>query len=90
MNLKNVDTCEHVTDPGMFSPLSLALSLSLFAQWDAINEMDEYFSPIHTYQVCNILSVRGLNVLELIIVRTSVVYIKLVLQKLLFFFLNIN
>lgn len=28
-------------------------SLSLYAQWDAINEMDEYYSPIHTYQVCN-------------------------------------
>ncbi|TRY98857.1 hypothetical protein DNTS_007803, partial [Danionella cerebrum] len=25
-------------------------------QWDAINEMDEYFSPIHTYQVCNVMS----------------------------------
>uniref|UniRef100_A0A8C2ERM6 receptor protein-tyrosine kinase n=1 Tax=Cyprinus carpio TaxID=7962 RepID=A0A8C2ERM6_CYPCA len=24
--------------------------------WDAINEMDEYFSPIHTYQVCNVMS----------------------------------
>lgn len=23
----------------------------LSAQWDAINEMDEYFTPIHTYQV---------------------------------------
>uniref|UniRef100_A0A3Q0QQL0 Ephrin type-A receptor 8 n=1 Tax=Amphilophus citrinellus TaxID=61819 RepID=A0A3Q0QQL0_AMPCI len=34
----------------------LLLSLSLFAQWDAINEMDEYFSPIHTYQVCNVMS----------------------------------
>uniref|UniRef100_A0AAR2LIT6 Ephrin type-A receptor 8 n=1 Tax=Pygocentrus nattereri TaxID=42514 RepID=A0AAR2LIT6_PYGNA len=27
-----------------------------FSQWDAINEMDEYFSPIHTYQVCNVMS----------------------------------
>uniref|UniRef100_A0A8C1SGS9 Ephrin type-A receptor 7 n=1 Tax=Cyprinus carpio TaxID=7962 RepID=A0A8C1SGS9_CYPCA len=26
------------------------------ATWDAINEMDEYFSPIHTYQVCNVMS----------------------------------
>uniref|UniRef100_A0A4W5RRG4 Ephrin type-A receptor 7 n=1 Tax=Hucho hucho TaxID=62062 RepID=A0A4W5RRG4_9TELE len=25
-------------------------------RWDAINEMDEYFSPIHTYQVCNVMS----------------------------------
>ncbi|TKS71053.1 Ephrin type-A receptor 8 [Collichthys lucidus] len=25
-------------------------------EWDAINEMDEYFSPIHTYQVCNVMS----------------------------------
>uniref|UniRef100_A0A8C7KB44 Ephrin type-A receptor 7 n=1 Tax=Oncorhynchus kisutch TaxID=8019 RepID=A0A8C7KB44_ONCKI len=24
--------------------------------WDSINEMDEYFSPIHTYQVCNVMS----------------------------------
>ncbi|XP_030220469.1 ephrin type-A receptor 8 isoform X1 [Gadus morhua] len=24
--------------------------------WDAINEMDEYFAPIHTYQVCNVMS----------------------------------
>uniref|UniRef100_A0A8C7ZCS1 Ephrin type-A receptor 7 n=1 Tax=Oryzias sinensis TaxID=183150 RepID=A0A8C7ZCS1_9TELE len=24
--------------------------------WDAINEMDEYFTPIHTYQVCNVMS----------------------------------
>ncbi|XP_041130932.1 ephrin type-A receptor 8-like isoform X2 [Polyodon spathula] len=24
--------------------------------WDAINEMDEYFSPIHTYQVCNVMT----------------------------------
>ncbi|KAK9528501.1 hypothetical protein VZT92_012655 [Zoarces viviparus] len=40
----------HVTDPKnvFFSLLS--------AQWDAINEMDEYFSPIHTYQVCNVMS----------------------------------
>uniref|UniRef100_A0A3P9Q442 Ephrin type-A receptor 7 n=1 Tax=Poecilia reticulata TaxID=8081 RepID=A0A3P9Q442_POERE len=28
----------------------------LFLQWDAINEMDEYFTPIHTYQVCNVMS----------------------------------
>ncbi|KAF3689337.1 Ephrin type-A receptor 8 [Channa argus] len=27
-----------------------------WAEWDAINEMDEYFSPIHTYQVCNVMS----------------------------------
>lgn len=31
-------------------------SSSFFWQWDAINEMDEYFSPIHTYQVCNVMS----------------------------------
>ncbi|KAM8867610.1 ephrin type-A receptor 8 isoform 1-T1 [Synchiropus picturatus] len=24
--------------------------------WDAINEMDEYFTSIHTYQVCNVMS----------------------------------
>ncbi|XP_053723271.1 ephrin type-A receptor 8 isoform X3 [Synchiropus splendidus] len=24
--------------------------------WDAINEMDEYFTAIHTYQVCNVMS----------------------------------
>ncbi|XP_056292788.1 ephrin type-A receptor 8 [Pseudoliparis swirei] len=24
--------------------------------WDAINEMDEFFTPIHTYQVCNVMS----------------------------------
>uniref|UniRef100_A0AAR2LJV7 Ephrin type-A receptor 7 n=1 Tax=Pygocentrus nattereri TaxID=42514 RepID=A0AAR2LJV7_PYGNA len=28
----------------------------LHFKWDAINEMDEYFSPIHTYQVCNVMS----------------------------------
>uniref|UniRef100_A0A4W4FDK6 receptor protein-tyrosine kinase n=1 Tax=Electrophorus electricus TaxID=8005 RepID=A0A4W4FDK6_ELEEL len=32
------------------------LLLLLLLQWDAINEMDEYFSPIHTYQVCNVMS----------------------------------
>uniref|UniRef100_A0A672QQX5 Ephrin type-A receptor 7 n=1 Tax=Sinocyclocheilus grahami TaxID=75366 RepID=A0A672QQX5_SINGR len=32
-------------------------SFSCFStSWDAINEMDEYFSPIHTYQVCNVMS----------------------------------
>uniref|UniRef100_A0A4W6FKJ2 receptor protein-tyrosine kinase n=1 Tax=Lates calcarifer TaxID=8187 RepID=A0A4W6FKJ2_LATCA len=53
--MKNLDTCKHVTDPGMFP------SLSFSAQWDAINEMDEYFSPIHTYQVCNVLCVPSQN-----------------------------
>ncbi|NXW04750.1 EPHA8 protein, partial [Fregetta grallaria] len=24
--------------------------------WDSINEMDEFFSPIHTYQVCNVMT----------------------------------
>ncbi|XP_067328937.1 ephrin type-A receptor 8 [Anolis sagrei] len=24
--------------------------------WDSINEMDEFFNPIHTYQVCNVMS----------------------------------
>ncbi|XP_072011550.1 ephrin type-A receptor 8 isoform X1 [Engystomops pustulosus] len=24
--------------------------------WDSINEMDEFYSPIHTYQVCNVMS----------------------------------
>uniref|UniRef100_A0A3B5LJU4 receptor protein-tyrosine kinase n=1 Tax=Xiphophorus couchianus TaxID=32473 RepID=A0A3B5LJU4_9TELE len=28
----------------------------LLHDWDAINEMDEYFTPIHTYQVCNVMS----------------------------------
>lgn len=28
-----------------------SFSFFLSAQWDAINEMDEYFTPIHTYQV---------------------------------------
>uniref|UniRef100_A0A7M4G0F8 Ephrin type-A receptor 7 n=1 Tax=Crocodylus porosus TaxID=8502 RepID=A0A7M4G0F8_CROPO len=31
------------------SPLSVP-------QWDSINEMDEFFSPIHTYQVCNVMT----------------------------------
>uniref|UniRef100_A0A4W5RG88 receptor protein-tyrosine kinase n=1 Tax=Hucho hucho TaxID=62062 RepID=A0A4W5RG88_9TELE len=35
---------------------SLLYSACLFTDWDAINEMDEYFSPIHTYQVCNVMS----------------------------------
>ncbi|XP_051957466.1 ephrin type-A receptor 8-like isoform X2 [Xyrauchen texanus] len=29
--------------------------------WDAINEMDEYFTPIHTYQVCNVMSLSQNN-----------------------------
>lgn len=33
------------------TPGTFLLSLFLSAQWDAINEMDEYFTPIHTYQV---------------------------------------
>ncbi|XP_077167996.1 ephrin type-A receptor 8 isoform X2 [Paroedura picta] len=24
--------------------------------WDSINEVDEFFNPIHTYQVCNVMS----------------------------------
>lgn len=44
MNLKIVATWDKVTN---------SLPLSFYAQWDAINEMDEYYSPIHTYQVCN-------------------------------------
>ncbi|KAF7209004.1 ephrin type-A receptor 8-like [Nothobranchius furzeri] len=36
--------------------MSNCLFLSVSAQWDAINEMDEYFTPIHTYQVCNVMS----------------------------------
>ncbi|XP_074977095.1 ephrin type-A receptor 8 isoform X3 [Caretta caretta] len=24
--------------------------------WDSINEMDEFFTPIHTYQVCNVMT----------------------------------
>ncbi|XP_042073276.1 ephrin type-A receptor 8-like [Haplochromis burtoni] len=43
---------ERLTNLRMFA----SLSCSLFPQWDAINEMDEYFSPIHTYQVCNVMS----------------------------------
>uniref|UniRef100_A0A4W5LXY9 Ephrin type-A receptor 7 n=1 Tax=Hucho hucho TaxID=62062 RepID=A0A4W5LXY9_9TELE len=31
-------------------------TLSQTQCWDSINEMDEYFSPIHTYQVCNVMS----------------------------------
>lgn len=38
------------------SGLVTSNTLLLFWQWDAINEMDEYFSPIHTYQVCNVMS----------------------------------
>ena len=29
---------------------------SLCLQWDSINEVDESFRPIHTYQVCNVMS----------------------------------
>lgn len=32
----------------------MTCSLSV-PQWDSINEMDEFFSPIHTYQVCNVM-----------------------------------
>lgn len=53
---KNEETCEHVTEPRTFLSLSFFL-YSLSAQWDAINEMDEYFTPIHTYQVCIVLTV---------------------------------
>uniref|UniRef100_A0A8B9FFS6 receptor protein-tyrosine kinase n=1 Tax=Amazona collaria TaxID=241587 RepID=A0A8B9FFS6_9PSIT len=35
--------------PGMMYSLSVP-------QWDSINEMDEFFSPIHTYQVCNVMT----------------------------------
>lgn len=34
----------------------------LSAQWDAINEMDEYFTPIHTYQVSNVQGFIGKEV----------------------------
>lgn len=51
MNLKILEACEHVTHTRMFPCVFVS------AQWDAINEMDEYFSPIHTYQVCNVVSV---------------------------------
>lgn len=30
--------------------------LCLCPQWDSINEVDESFQPIHTYQVCNVMS----------------------------------
>lgn len=43
---------------------NLKIFLSFSAQWDAINEMDEYFSPIHTYQVCNLSWMNVLNVLH--------------------------
>lgn len=33
----------------------MTFSLSV-PQWDSINEMDEFFSPIHTYQVCNVMT----------------------------------
>ena len=36
-------------------PLASALC-SLCPQWDSINEVDESFQPIHTYQVCNVMS----------------------------------
>lgn len=36
---------------GVSNPGTSLLFLFLSAQWDAINEMDEYFTPIHTYQV---------------------------------------
>uniref|UniRef100_A0A8C9TRG3 Ephrin type-A receptor 8 n=1 Tax=Scleropages formosus TaxID=113540 RepID=A0A8C9TRG3_SCLFO len=39
-----------------FSISQLCFFPLLLSQWDAINEMDEYFSPIHTYQVCNVMS----------------------------------
>ncbi|CAH2318598.1 ephrin type-A receptor 8-like [Pelobates cultripes] len=29
--------------------------------WDSINEMDEFFSPIHTYQVCNVMTANQNN-----------------------------
>uniref|UniRef100_A0A672MHS8 Ephrin type-A receptor 7 n=1 Tax=Sinocyclocheilus grahami TaxID=75366 RepID=A0A672MHS8_SINGR len=32
------------------------IMILILCTWDAINEMDEYFSPIHTYQVCNVMS----------------------------------
>uniref|UniRef100_A0A671LSW9 receptor protein-tyrosine kinase n=1 Tax=Sinocyclocheilus anshuiensis TaxID=1608454 RepID=A0A671LSW9_9TELE len=35
---------------------SCDLNMVIPCFWDAINEMDEYFSPIHTYQVCNVMS----------------------------------
>lgn len=58
MNLKNIETkWEPATDPSTFSLSPSLPPLSFSAQWDAINEMDEYFSPIHTYQVSNVLSV---------------------------------
>ncbi|KAK1799882.1 hypothetical protein P4O66_006115 [Electrophorus voltai] len=44
--------CDELIKP--ITPYLLLLLLLL--QWDAINEMDEYFSPIHTYQVCNVMS----------------------------------
>ncbi len=56
MNLKKVEMCDGVTDPRMLPSFSFSFSFFFSAQWDAINEMDEYFSPIHTYQVCNVLS----------------------------------
>lgn len=49
---KNAETCEHVTDLRTPPPPFFFV----FAQWDAINEMDEYFTPIHTYQVCIVLT----------------------------------
>lgn len=37
--------------------LSFQLAVcSLCPQWDSINEVDESFQPIHTYQVCNVMS----------------------------------
>uniref|UniRef100_A0A8C5X7N8 receptor protein-tyrosine kinase n=1 Tax=Malurus cyaneus samueli TaxID=2593467 RepID=A0A8C5X7N8_9PASS len=37
------------------NPLAVTSFLSVL-QWDSINEMDEFFSPIHTYQVCNVMT----------------------------------
>lgn len=34
----------------------LSAACALSAQWDSINEVDESFRPIHTYQVCNVMS----------------------------------
>uniref|UniRef100_A0A670ZN39 receptor protein-tyrosine kinase n=1 Tax=Pseudonaja textilis TaxID=8673 RepID=A0A670ZN39_PSETE len=40
---------------------SLSLSLSLSPSWDSINEMDQFFQPIHTYQVCNVMTANQNN-----------------------------
>lgn len=45
----------HVTK-GAWCGRSFQLPVLSLPQWDSINEVDESFRPIHTYQVCNVMS----------------------------------